>query len=244
MHVNTLIRENGVVLHNFTQRHIIPSMEDQPTLTTLGDGSGFHGEFIEDVIAEAHRLNASAITLDLFFYVFLRRLSRFGFFSFGPVNIDVRLIEDIVEATLPRAQQPLPNATPMAADIVPFSNLLMAELKRSGRSRLDELHFLVAFMRCNQGLPGRVFGELGVSPEQVEQFAKNLSAPASQLEDLYTPEEAAAYLNVHVQTVRAWIRSGRLRARRLAGQRALRITASDLQSVLEPLDSADLDAGN
>ena len=50
------------------------------------------------------------------------------------------------------------------------------------------------------------------------------------------PQEAAAYLNVHVQTVRAWIRSGRLRARRLAGQRALRITASDLRSVLEPLE--------
>ena len=210
---------------------------------TPGSGSGFHAEFIEDVIAEAHRLNAKAITLDLFFYVFLRRLSRFGFFSFGPINIDVRLIEDIVEATIARSPKPLENPTPMAPDIVPFSNLLMAELNRSGRSRLDELHFLLAFMRCNEGLPGRVFGELGVTPEQVEQFARNLSAPAPTLEELYSPEEAAAYLNVHVQTVRAWIRSGRLRARRLAGQRALRITASDLQSVLEPLDPAELGAG-
>jgi excisionase family DNA binding protein len=57
------------------------------------------------------------------------------------------------------------------------------------------------------------------------------------MEKLYSPEEAAEYLNIHVQTVRAWIRSGRLRARRLAGQRALRITASDLQSVLEPISS-------
>jgi excisionase family DNA binding protein len=97
-------------------------------------------------------------------------------------------------------------------------------------------------MRCDMGLPARVFGELGVTPEQVEQYAKNLAAPSPQLEELYSPEEAAAYLNVHVQTVRAWIRSGRLRARRLAGQRALRITASDLQSVLEPLDPAELDA--
>jgi excisionase family DNA binding protein len=219
------------------------SMEEQATLTTPGSGSGFHAEFIQDVIEEAHRLNAKAITLDLFFYVFLRRLSRFGFFSFGPINIDCRLIEDIVEGTIPRAPAPLQTATPMAPDIVPFSNLLMAELNRSGRSRLDELHFLLAFMRCNEGLPGRVFGELGVTPEQVEQFARHLPAPAPTREELYSPEEAAAYLNVHVQTVRAWIRSGRLRARRLAGQRALRITASDLQSVLEPLDPAELDAG-
>jgi excisionase family DNA binding protein len=59
------------------------------------------------------------------------------------------------------------------------------------------------------------------------------------LEKLYSPEEAAEYLNIHVQTVRAWIRSGRLRARRLAGQRALRITASDLQSVLEPVSPGE-----
>jgi excisionase family DNA binding protein len=219
------------------------SMEEQVTLMTPGTGSSFHAEFMQDVIEEAHRLNAQAITLDLFFYVFLRRLSRFGFFSYGPINIDVRLIEDIVEAHVARSPQPLENPTPMAPDIVPFSNLLMAELNRSGRSRLDELHFLLAFMRCNEGLPERVFGELGVTPEQVEQFARNLSAPAPTLEELYSPEEAAAYLNVHVQTVRAWIRSGRLRARRLAGQRALRITASDLQSVLEPLDPAELDSG-
>ena len=219
-------------------------MEDQLALTTPRAGSAFNAQFMEDVIEEAQRLNAEAITLDLFFYVFLHRLSRFGFFSFGPINIDVRLVGDIVEATIPRAPKALETPTPMAPDIVPFSNLLMAELERSGRRRLDELHFLLAFMRCNQGLPARVFGELGVAAEQVEQYAKNLAAPAPQREELYSPEEAAAYLNVHVQTVRAWIRSGRLRARRLAGQRALRITASDLQSVLEPLDPADLDAGS
>jgi excisionase family DNA binding protein len=215
---------------------------ESESLTTAGAGS--LAELMEDVTAEAHRLNAQALTLDLLFYVFLRRQSRFGFFSYGPVNIDVRLIEDIVEATIPRAPKPLENPTPMSPEIVPFSNLLMAELKRSGRSRLDELHFLLAFMRSHEGLPGRVFGELGVTPEQVEQYARNLALTTPQLEELYSPEEAAAYLNVHVQTVRAWIRSGRLRARRLAGQRALRITASDLQSVLEPLDPADLDAGH
>jgi excisionase family DNA binding protein len=216
-------------------------MEVPPTPASPTSTAGFHAEFIEDVIAEAHRLNATAITLDIFFYVFVRRLSRFGFFNFGPINIDVRLIEDIVEATVARAVPPLDTATPMAPDIVPFSNLLMAELKRSGRSRLDEMHYLLAFMRCGGGLPGRVFGELGVSPEQVEQYASSRQASPAQLEELFSPEDAASYLNVHVQTVRAWIRSGRLRARRLAGQRALRITASDLQSVLEPVDPSELD---
>ncbi|MCL4241792.1 MAG: helix-turn-helix domain-containing protein [Dehalococcoidia bacterium] len=95
-------------------------------------------------------------------------------------------------------------------------------------------------MRWREGLPARVFGELGVTPGQVEAFARDQKASPTGPEKLYSPEEAADYLGVHVQTVRAWIRSGRLRASRLAGQRALRIRASDLQSVLEPVDPSDI----
>jgi excisionase family DNA binding protein len=116
---------------------------------------------------------------------------------------------------------------------------LSEEVRRGNVRRIDELHFLLAFMRTKEGLPGRVFGELGVTPEQVEEFAR--SGGNEGMEKLYSPEEAAAYLNVHVQTVRTWIRSGRLRARRLAGQRALRITASDLQSLLEPIEGEDIE---
>jgi excisionase family DNA binding protein len=96
-------------------------------------------------------------------------------------------------------------------------------------------------MRWKDGIPGRVFGELGVTPEQVEGFVRDraIQGPAVP-EKLYTPEEAADYLGVHIQTVRAWIRAGRLRASRLAGQRALRIRASDLNSVLEPVDPSEL----
>jgi excisionase family DNA binding protein len=186
--------------------------------------------------AEAERLNAGALTTDLIFLAYLRHMSRFGFFSFGPINIDVDLIEDIVDRTIPKRGpgEPLPA---MDDDHVRMSQLLMEEVRRSGRRRIDELHYLLAFMRWDEGLPKRVFGELGVTPEQVEEYARTRTIEPPTLEKLYSPEEAAGYLNVHVQTVRAWIRSGRLRARRLAGQRALRITASDLQSVLEPVDS-------
>ena len=50
-----------------------------------------------------------------------------------------------------------------------------------------------------------------------------------------TPEEAAEALSIHVQTMRAYIRSGRLPAFRLAGERAIRILRADLEKVLEPL---------
>ncbi len=200
-------------------------------------GSEFFAELSRSVNAESLNIGAAEITVDLWFLCFLRRLARFGYFTFGPISIDVNLIEDIVETTTTRGTFGL--VPPMADDTVRFSQCLTDELRRSGRRRIDELHVLLALMRVNEGLPGRVFSELGVSSEQVEEYAQGQRE--TPLEKLYSPEEAAAYLNVHVQTVRSWIRSGRLRARRLAGQRALRITASDLQSVLEPLEPGELD---
>ena len=38
-----------------------------------------------------------------------------------------------------------------------------------------------------------------------------------------SPEDAAAELGIHVQTVRTYVRSGKLPAMRLAGERAIRI---------------------
>ena len=200
-------------------------------------------QFLEEIgletANEALRLGASKVTVDLWFMVFLRRFSRFGYFQFGPIAIDVRLIEDLVERTIPKGGDGQP--AEMSDELMPFSRLLMQEVQKSGRRRIDELAYLLTFMRWKEGIPGRVFGELGVTPEQVETFARDraLAGPLSP-ERLYSPEEAADYLGVHIQTVRAWIRAGRLRASRLAGQRALRIRASDLNSVLEPVDPSDL----
>lgn len=200
-----------------------------------GEGDQFLEELGLASAQEARRLGSPAVTLDMQFLVFLRRFSRFGFFHFGPISIDVRLIEDLVERTAPRGS--MGEAAPISDDLVAFSRLLMQEVQRSGRKRVDELAYLLAFMRCKDGIPGRVFGELGATPEDVERFAREQALPAP--EKLYSPEEAAEYLGVHVQTVRAWIRSGRLRASRLAGQRALRIRAGDLNSVLEPVEPGE-----
>jgi excisionase family DNA binding protein len=191
-------------------------------------------------LRESERLEDSS--LDIFFLAFLKRVQRFGYFNLGPLTIDVRMIEDIVERTaIPKPGQ----TVHIGEDLSRFSRGLMEELKRSGRNRLDDLHVLLALMKCDEGLPGRVFGELGVTPEQVEEYLKgNPTAsptPAAPVEEkLYSPEEAAEYLGVHVQTVRAWIRSGRLKASRLAGQRALRIKATDLATLLEPVDPSEV----
>src|SRR5690606_14065074 len=166
---------------------------------------------------------------DILFLGFLKTLARFGLFEFGPITIYVPLIEDIVQRTVHKPPEEA------VASLVEFTKLLRAEQRRSGRKRIDELQVLLAFMRMEEGLPARVFGELGVRPKEVEEFARTGRTPDAGLERLFSPEEAADYLGIHVQTVRAWIRSGRLKASRLAGQRALRIKASDLAGVLEPV---------
>ncbi len=107
--------------------------------------------------------------------------------------------------------------------------------------RLDELVTLLTFMKLGEGLPARVFGELGVTTEDVERYVSELGGPPqaaspAPVTKLYSTEGAADYLGVHVQTVRSWIRSGKLPASRLAGQKSIRIREHDLESVLEPID--------
>jgi len=202
------------------------------------DTQPFEESFAEQLnrdVAEVTRRLGCAGTLDVHFLCFLRRMARFGYFTLGPITIDVNLIEDLVE----RTAVPSPT-TGMTEDTVRFTRLLLEEVRRSGRRRIDELHYLLAFMRCGEGLPGRVFGELGVTPAQLEAHLRRTGGAAGEpAERLLSPEEVAEYVGVHVKTVRAWIRDGRLPARRVAGLRALRVRSSDVEGLLQPLEDHD-----
>ena len=212
------------------------------TLTSVprGGDAAFPTNVQQRLSRLADEYGSAEATLDLFFLAYLLEASRFGFFTFGPITIDVRVVEDLVARNIVRAKEEAPAGRPgYSDDALRFLRTLSQEVERSGRRRIDELHFLIAFMKTNEGVPARVFPELGITVEQVVTYVPN----AKQTErKLYSPEEAADYLGVHVKTVRNWIRSGRLPASRLAGQRVLRIRASDLERVLEPVDPSNLDA--
>lgn len=182
------------------------------------------------------------LSVDYLFMCFLNESARLGHLTYGPITVDTRVVEDRFEREYPRLQPGEHwTAAPQTASYHRFFEMLSAEVARSGRKRVDDLHWLMAFMRIGEGLPAKVFGELGVRPEHVERIARGEASKAETrtdgLEPLYSPEEIADYLGVHVQTVRAWVRSGQLPARRIFGQRSLRIRKSDLDAVLMPVSA-------
>jgi excisionase family DNA binding protein len=70
-----------------------------------------------------------------------------------------------------------------------------------------------------------------------------------QTEEILTVREAARFLKVSVNSIRRYIRLGRLPAYRIADERVLRIKRSDLERLLTPvpteaLQEADVEFGS
>ena len=57
---------------------------------------------------------------------------------------------------------------------------------------------------------------------------------------LLTVEQAASYLQLSTSTIRSYIRSGKLKAFRVAGLRKVLIQREDLLALLEPARPAEL----
>lgn len=226
--------------------HQPPVASGTPSFTDESS-AGWFAQLGRDADTIAEELDFAPRTADMQFLAFLRRRSQFGFFLFGPLAIDVSVVEELFYRTAERGNGG-PEHLPIADDLVRFNRVMVEEELRSNRPRGRELSYLLAAMRFNEGLPARVFGELGVTPEQVEEYAARLSAgnPGAprHAERLLSTEEAAEYYGVHVQTVRSWIRAGKLPASKLAGQKSIRIRESDLDRVLEPMTSPPAEAAD
>ena len=179
----------------------------------------------------------------------LRAVSRFGVVQLG-VQFDAQfgaLILDLEELGLDWLQDPKSITGKVAysqAVVDLFDRAArVAQADGGGQVRVD--HLLAAFAPEESGLMGELKRRHGITSatwraavarleparlEQTREAGKPAGAP-----DYLTPEEAAEALGVHVQTVRGYVRSGKLAALRLAGERAIRIRRSDLETVLEPV---------
>ena len=180
----------------------------------------------------------------------LQAVSRFGVVQLGPTLLDLEELGlDWMERSKPTADKPSYSASAVA-----LFDLAAQIAKSDGVKAIGLDHLLVAFANEDSGLMRDLKRRYGISgagwravvaqlafaaveaPTPVPEEKAEAVLVASR--DYLTPEEAAEALGIHVQTLRGYVRSGKLPALRLAGERAIRIRRTDLEAVLEPLVSA------
>ena len=174
----------------------------------------------------------------------LLAISRFGIVDLGTTAIDLEALG--LRFDLPASElsvKPSYSPTTSAA----FDRA--ARIARADGARaVAPIHLLVAlgdaaiptFARITEryALDSPVWRRLlaEIQPPQ-ENAIPPSEAQQSSFDALLSPDEAAAALGVHIQTLRGYIRSGKLPAFRVAGERALRIRRDDLAGLLEHLSA-------
>ena len=202
-------------------------------------------------IARAKRRGSSEVSVDDLLVGLLQGMARFGMAIVGEWAID---LEELGENSLdapPSGTGRGPSFSPEAAAIF---DRAAAISRREGALKVGVVHLLAAFAPEEEGLMGRMKDAYGITEGGWrEALARTYSSeqngfPAGDggevghapgRKDLLSPDEAAAFLGVHTQTVRGYIRAGKLPAYRIGGERFIRILREDLLDLLEPLSPED-----
>lgn len=170
-----------------------------------------------------------------------RTVARFDIVRIGPWTID--LLEFGVQGNASDSNGMEVAYSEETADLF---DLAAGIARRDGASRVDVVHLMVAFAPVTGGLMGELKKRFDITsttwraalaewqphPGPTEPSS---STTASRAPELLSPDDAADLLGVHTQTVRGYIRSGKLAAHRLAGERAIRILRRDVFALLEPV---------
>lgn len=206
-------------------------------------------------IARARRRGGSEVSPDDLLIGLLKGMARFGLAIVGTWAIDLAgLGEDWLEER-PRAEKRGPAYSPEAAAMF---DQAAAVARKEGAPRVEPIHLLAAFAPVETGLMGRLKETYGITETgwrealarsrpggwngadgSGEHDAGGRGGPASGRRELLSPDEAAEFLGVHTQTVRGYIRTGKLPAYRIGGERFIRIRHDDLLALLEPLSPED-----
>jgi excisionase family DNA binding protein len=204
---------------------------------------------ISFAIFAAKQRDANEVEPDHLLLGCLRAISRFGIATLGRWDLD---LEYLGIDWSRQADGPRPKVA-FSQQVVELLDRATQIARSAGDSVVGADHLLAAFANEEGGLMGELkrshgiasaswraavaqlsFGPIG-SSQINDGKAKLAEAETKTTRDYLTPEEAAVELGVHVQTMRAYIRSGRMPAFRLAGERAIRILRADLGRVLEPV---------
>jgi excisionase family DNA binding protein len=197
-------------------------------------------------IGRAKLRGQAEVTADDLLLGCLHSVSRFGAVELGGCLIDLEEFGIDWTAAQPKSDAKLSYSLPVV-EILDRAAMLS---KMEGAGKIAIEHLLVCFHQETGGVMGKLrerygidslrwrvaVAKLGTAPE-VETAVETVSSPRTPApaREYLSPEEAAELLGVHVQTLRGYIRSGKLRALRVAGERVIRIHRGSLESLLEPL---------
>jgi excisionase family DNA binding protein len=209
---------------------------------------------IRAAIKCAKRRKSPKVTRDDLLMGLLLAIERFHIVQVGPLTID---LEELGEAIVEASQDDSEKINNQKVAYSPNAAVVFeraAHIARKDNSpKVELIHLLVAFAYEENRLMAQLKEKYGFSgtewrsalskwqPVSLQKRESGLQIGVgrkSQLEfsekQFFTPDEAAEFLDVHTQTIRGYIRTGKLPALRLAGERALRIQRDDLLALLEP----------
>ena len=209
---------------------------------------------IRSAIKRAKRRKNAEVSRDDLLIGLLQTVARFDIVQIGEITIDLEELEEphpeVSEDDAGRADKQKVAYSPNAAAVFDEAARIA---KKDNSSKVGIVHLLVAFANEDNTVFARLKEKYGVSgvkwrsalskwqPESPAKIATSskvgseTKSPKELIEKMFfTPDEAAVFLDVHPQTIRGYIRTGKLAALRLAGERALRIQCNDLLALLEP----------
>ena len=170
----------------------------------------------------------------------LEIVATLGMVVLGPITIDLHVIRGDSALQMPDSSGPQPTHSRATAAVLGRAEALA---RADGRRSPGLIHVLGAFATEEVGLMGRLKRDYGFGgTEWREALVRWHRVTPQQGPDpvsrgrLLSVDGAAEALGVHAQTIRSYIRSGKLEAYRLGGERVIRIYASDLYELLEPLE--------
>lgn len=209
-------------------------------------------------IARAKRRGSDAVTPDDLLVGLLAEASRFGIALIGGWAIDVAELEGRGDGEGPAPQGP--PAPAYAPETVRLFERGAALAREDGAVAIGLVHLLAAYADEKTELMDELRARHGFSSAEWRATLargdvgpwRRLAGPRGDGTDgarprgghapaLLSVDDAAEYLGVHSQTVRNYIRSGKLPAYRLAGERYIRVLRKDLPALLERVGAQDPD---
>lgn len=205
-------------------------------------------------IKRAKRRKSPTVTADDLLIGVFRAIARFDIVEIGPLTIDLEALGEAVgEASQDDADKTPGQKVAYSSDAVAVLDKAAEIARKDASPKVEPIHLLAAFAYRDDGLMPQLKKQYGFSsaewrwalsrwqPVSLERREEGrATAPGRQSpselnkKQFFSPDEAAEFLGVHTQTIRGYIRTGKLPALRLAGERALRIQRDDLLALLEP----------